>query len=224
MIQQSTLNFLKDLKKNNNRDWFQENKEAYDAAHENMLVFAEALLFEMKQHDHIETQSAKKSLMRIYRDVRFSKDKTPYKINFGGGFKRATEQLRGGYYYHIEPGNHFIGGGFWGPTSDDLKRIRAGIVEHEDELRAIINDATFKKYFGELKGEQVKTAPKGYAKDHPAIDLLKHKQFLISKTFTDKEVQDPNFYKVASDTFQQMRTLFDFMSRILTTNLDGEVI
>ncbi|MCB0410019.1 MAG: DUF2461 domain-containing protein, partial [Flavobacteriales bacterium] len=190
-ITKQNFEFLKALEKNNNRDWFNENKATYEKCHNEVIAFADALLVEMKKHDNIETASGKRSLMRIYRDVRFSKDKSPYKTNWGGSFTRATKLLRGGYYYHIQPGNCFLGGGFWGPNVDDLLRIRKDIDANPNELRKIINSKSFKETFGELQGDQLKTAPKGFDKDHEAIDLLRYKQFLIGKSFTDKEVMAP---------------------------------
>src|SRR4249919_2829601 len=115
-ISKSNFDFLKDLSKNNNRDWFLKNKERYDEAHQNIISFADALLTEMRKHDNIETKSGKASLFRIYRDVRFSKDKSPYKTYWGGGFKRATKKLRGGYYFQIAPGDSLAAGGFFAPN------------------------------------------------------------------------------------------------------------
>ena len=220
-ISKSTLKFLKDLAQNNNRPWFNDHKDRYAAAHENMIEFAEALIDEMSHHDNLVPMTGKKSLMRIYRDVRFSKDKSPYKKNFGGGLKRATKWLRGGYYYHIEPGQCFVGGGFWKPNPADLKRIRDEIAADDKTLRKIIASSSFKKTFGELQGETVKTAPKGFAKDHPAIDLLRHKQFLISRSFTDKEATSPDFLKEVVQSFRNMRPFFDYMSEVLTTDANG---
>src|SRR5262245_61520925 len=123
-IKKESLDFLKILSKNNNREWFNVHKDKYTAAHENIIEFADTLLAEMNKHDNIETASGKDSLFRIYKDVRFSKDKTPYNIHWNGGFKRATKKLRGGYYFHIQPGGSYIAGGFWGPDTNDMKRIR----------------------------------------------------------------------------------------------------
>lgn len=221
MIKQDTLQFLSKLQKNNNREWFQENKHLYDAAYSNMVDFADALYDEMQLHDQIEPTSGKKSLHRIYRDIRFSKDKTPFKRNFSGSFKRATEALRGSYYFHIEPGKSFLGGGFWGPNSDDLKLIRSHISAEPDRLREIINSQEFKAEFGQLEGDQVITAPKGYSKDDSAIDLIRYKQFLVMRSFTDKEVMSKEFYKTTSVTFSKMKPFFNYMSEILTTDLNG---
>jgi len=217
-----TLAFLSDVKENNNREWFTENKKNYQEALDQMISFADDLLDEMKKHDQIETVSGKKSLFRIYKDVRFSKDKSPYKINLSGSFRRATNALRGGYYFHIQPGSSFLAGGFWAPNSQDLKHIREQIAQEPELLRKIIEEKSFKKYFGELRGDQVKTAPKGFSKEDPAIDLLRYKQMIVTHEFTDKEVMTKGFAKKVSDGFQQMRPWFDYMSEMLTTDLNGE--
>lgn len=223
-LDKSVFDFLKKLKKNNDRDWFNAHKEDYLKQHVIMIQFADNLLAEMQKHDHIETVSGKKSLHRIYRDIRFSSDKTPYNTNFSGGFKRATAALRGGYYFHIEPGNSFVGGGFWGPNPEDLKRIREDIADNGDELKQILNSKKFKSNFGQLWGETLKTAPKGFDKDHPHIDLIRMKQFLISKSFTDEEVLSKNFHLKMNAAFKEMRPFFDYMSLALTTDANGEVI
>ncbi len=222
-ISKSNIDFLKQLSKNNNRDWFQANKAtAYQSALDNTIAFADCLLSEMKKHDNIETVSGKKSLYRIYKDIRFSKDKTPYKTHWGGYFKRATNQLRGGYYFHLQPGNCFVGGGFWNPNPEDLKRIRVELAADGSELRKIIGSKNFIDTFGQLDGNQVKTAPKGFSKEHENIDLLRYKQFLVSKKFTEKEMLAKDFYKEANKVFKNMRPLFDYMSEVLTTDENGE--
>ena len=220
-ISLSCLEYLKQLKQNNNRDWFNQNKNEF--IHEQSFVenFAEALLQKMNVHDVIETVSGKKSLHRIYRDTRFSKDKTPYKINWSGGFKRATKLRRGGYYFHIEPNNSFIAGGFWGPNNDDLKRIRDEFAFDATPLRKILKSKSFINTFGTLQGEQLKTAPKGFDANNEAIDLLRYKQFLLIRKFTDKEVLSKDFLNEANQTFKNMRPFFDYMSEILTTDVNG---
>lgn len=220
-IQPSNLEFLKLIKKNNNRDWFNANKERYLKEHENIIAFADALLFEMNKHDVIENQSGKKSLHRIYKDTRFSKDKTPYKTNWSGGFQRATKKRRGGYYFHIEAGNTFVAGGFWGPEPKDLKRIRDEFAHDATPLRKILKSKKFADVFTKLEGEQVKTTPKGYDAKSPAIDLLRFKQFYVVKKFSDKEVLSENFAKQMSDTFKAMRPFFDYMTEVLTTDTNG---
>lgn len=130
--------------------------------------------------------------------------------------------LRGGYYVNIEPGRSFVGGGFWEPNKEDLLRIRKEIEIDASELRDIIAEEQFQKYFGELQGEELKTAPKGFDKEHPAIDLLRKKQYLVMRSFTDKEVLAPNFKEEVIKTFLAMRPLFDYMSDVLTTDVNGE--
>lgn len=221
IIQKETISFLKAVAKNNDREWFAKHKDTYTKALDNMICFADALLLEMNKHDTIETATGKKSLHRIYRDVRFSKEKTPYNTHWGGGFRRATKRLRGGYYYHIEPGNSYAIGGFWGPNPEDLQRIRQDIDLNYEDWRKLLSNKTFVKTFGELVGDQLTSAPKGYAKDHPAIDLLRYKQFLIKHEFTDAEVLAPDFVKNINDVYKKMRPYFDYMSEVLTTDMNG---
>jgi uncharacterized protein (TIGR02453 family) len=220
-IPASSLEFLTILHQNNNREWFNANKEAFIKEQNAIEIFADSLLAELRKHDLIETPSGKKSLQRIYRDTRFSKEKIPYKTNWTGGFSRATKQLRGGYYFHIEPGNSFVGGGFWGPNPEDLKRIREDIQFDATPLRTILGSKSFTDNFGTLHGEQVKTSPKGFDVHHEAVDLLRYKQFLLLKRFPDQEVLHPDFLYEANQTFKNMRPFFDYMSALLTTDSNG---
>jgi uncharacterized protein (TIGR02453 family) len=220
-IPQSGFDFLNALKVNNNREWFNEHKTEFEKEQHHLQVFAEALLQQMNTHDVIETVSGKKSLYRIYRDTRFSTDKTPYKIHWAGSFKRATKFRRGGYYFHFEPGNSFVGGGFWGPNPQDLKLIREDIAFDATPLRAILNAPSFTSTFETLEGEQLKTTPKGFDADHEAVDLLRYKQFLLRKRFTDAEVFDPHFVDKVNDTFKTMRPFLDYMSEVLSTDVNG---
>lgn len=225
VISKKTLSFLKDLKSHNDRGWFNDQKVRYTSAHENMIEFASALIREMGKHDELVPMTGKQSLFRIYRDVRFSKDKSPYKTAFAGRMKRASKMRRGGYYYHIEPGNTVIAGGFWGPDSKDIKRIREEIAVDSTPLRNIITDKNFKKYFGELSGKQLKSAPQGYSKSHPDIDLLRYQQFLLVRTIEDDNLVTSDFFlKEMTNTYLQMRPFFDYMSLILTTDANGEVV
>ena len=224
-ISSTNFDFLNKVAVNNNREWFAENKDEYIKQHQNMIDFADDLLQSVNKHDNIETLNGKKSLYRIYRDVRFSKNKDPYKTHWAGGFKRATKQLRGGYYFHIAPGNKtMVAGGFWNPNKDDILRIREDIAMDDSELRKIISDKNFVTTFGELKGDQLKTAPKGFPKDHDSVDLLRYKQFIVWKNFTDKEVMSKDFTQLADKTFKAMRPFFDYMSDVLTTDINGSPI
>jgi len=216
-LSKSTLDFLKRLKKNNNRDWFNKHKTVFIAEQDKINVFYAALNEKLNTHDAIENLK----VFRIYRDVRFSKDKTPYKTHFGGHFVRATKKLRGGYYLQISPGESFLAGGFWAPNKEDLFRIRKEFEIDATEIREIIEDTTFVSYFGELKGDALKTAPRGFDKEHSDIDLIKMKQFIITHKFTDVEVLSDDFLEKVDESFKAMRPFLNYMSEILTTDLNG---
>ena len=220
-IQPSNLAFLKTLKKHNNRDWFNKHKQNYLNELAHIEKFADALLFLMNTHDVIETPTGKKSLHRIYRDVRFSKNKTPYNTHWSGSFRRASKKRRGGYYFHIESGNCFAAGGFWGPEPHDVKRVRDEFAYDPKPFRKILKDKTFVKTFGKLIGEQIKTTPKGFNADDPAIDLLRYKQYLLVKKFSEKEMLKKDFVKTLNDTFKKMRPFLNYMSEVLTTDVNG---
>jgi uncharacterized protein (TIGR02453 family) len=221
VIKKESIDFLKTLSKNNNRDWFNKHKEKYIEANNNIIAFADALLLEMNMHDKIETSSGKASLFRIYKDVRFSKDKTPYNTHWSGVFKRATEKLRGGYYFNIKPGSSILVGGFWGPEPQDMKRIRQDIELNYKDWEKLLAGKSIVKNFGKMTGEQIISAPRGYTKDHPAIDLLRYKQFLLKHEFTEKEVCSPDFLYKANDVFKKMRPFLNYMSEVLTTDANG---
>lgn len=209
--------FLKQLEKNNTREWFAAHKAEYETvAKENKALF-NRIHAGLQEHDQISGIH----MYRIYRDVRFSKDQTPYKNHFGAGYSRLKPMLRGGYYIHLEPGNSFVGGGFWGPDAKDLLRIRKEFEISTAEIEKITLNDTFINYFKEIKGEAVKTAPRGFDKNHPAIDLIRKKQYVVMKPFTDQEVLSDDFAKEAVLTFLAMRPFFDYMSEVLTTDLNG---
>lgn len=219
MLTNSTFEYLDLLKKNNNRDWFTDNKKRFEFENKNAKNFFTEVLADLEKIDSIERMQ----VFRIYRDVRFSKDKTPYKTHFSVGFTRTKPLLRGGMYLHIEDGGSFVGGGFWEPNNEDLQRVRKELELDASELRAIINDDTFKQFFKNgLEGEELKTAPKGFDKTHPDIDLIRKKQFLIGRNFSNKEVLASNFKDEVVKTFAAMRPFFDYMSDVLTTDLNGE--
>ncbi|WP_420601683.1 DUF2461 domain-containing protein [Flagellimonas sp.] len=218
IITKDAFNFLKELAKNNNKEWFQENKAIFKAHEADVKSFYANVQEHLNEHDEIE----KMKMFRIYRDVRFSKDKTPYKTHFAGSFSRLGAHLRGGYYLRIKPGESFVATGFWDPNKEDLFRIRKEFEQDASDLRKILNDKSFKKIWGELEGDGVKTAPKGFDKEHPNIDLIKKKQFVFVKNFSDKEVLSNTFIKEVDTSFRAIRPYFDLMSDILTTNLNGE--
>ena len=183
-LSKEIFSFFKDLKKNNNRDWFTDHKSHFKSLEQQVKTFGEQLKDQLNTHDSID----RFKVFRIYRDVRFSKDKTPFKTHFGLTWHRTKPHYRGGYYLHLSPGNNFLACGFWDPNPADLKRIRQEIDIDGEEYRSILNNKTFNSVMGELQGEAVKTAPKGYAKDHPHIDLLRFKQHIFTINSTDKEI------------------------------------
>jgi uncharacterized protein (TIGR02453 family) len=223
-IHKSSFDFLKKLSSNNDRDWFNEHKGEYLKAQENIVEFADQLIKQMNRHDRIETESGKTSLYRIYNDVRFAKDKSPYNPRFAGYLKRHKPLLRGGYYWWIKPGASRISCGFAYPNPDDLKRIRLDIQDNFEDWHKLLNSKNIKKNFGKMQGEKVKTAPKGFDKNHPAIDLLRYKQFWFTRSFPDKEVLAPDFLNEVNKTFKSIRPLFDYMSDVLGTDLNGEPV
>jgi len=223
-IDKDTLTFLKKLSVNNNRDWFNAHKDQYLLARENTEQFIDALIAKMNTHDSLETVSGKKSLYRIYNDVRFAKDKSPYNPRFAGYLKRTKPFLRGGYYIWIRPGGSRVGCGFSYPNAEDLKRIRLDITSNYTEWNKLLKSKALRSNFGEMKGEKVKTVPRGFSPDDPSIELLRFKQFWFERSFDDKEVTAPDFLLKANSTFKSIRPFLNYMSEVLTTDLNGESI
>jgi uncharacterized protein (TIGR02453 family) len=215
MLQSSTLKFLKDLEKNNNRPWFEAHRKQYELAKEDFLLLTEKLIAGIAAFDKpIAVLKAKECTFRINRDVRFSKDKSPYKNNIAGYFNRNGKKGNGaGYYLHIEPGKSFVAGGIWMPEPKDLIKIRQEIDYSFDDWKKIISNPSFKKTFTEgIKGEALVRPPKGYDEDNPAIQYLKQKSFIVSKPFTDAQVQSKTFIKDVANTFKAMKPLVDFVN------------
>ena len=220
MLQKSNLEILAKLKANNNREWFAAHKSEFLAEKKLVETFFQEILENFKKHDSIESLK----MFRIYRDVRFSKNKEPYKTHFSGHFVRATKSRRGGYYLQISPGDSFLAGGFWEPNKEDLFRIRKEFEMDSVEIRKIIGEPNFKKNFGNLKGDSLKTAPRGFDKEHPNLDLIKMKQFIAVRNFSDAEVLSQNFLNEIDNSFKALRPFLNYMSDVLTTNLNGESI
>lgn len=221
-IDRSTLAFLADLEQHNERAWFEADKARYLVAKANMEAFTDVLLERMRQHDRIENATGKQSLLRIHTDQRFHKDRPPYAPRFAGHFSRVKPQLRGGYFFHIQPGGRsHITCGFMGPVSDDLKLIRQDIAYDPQFWKKLLRNKGITKNFGTMFGAQVRTAPRGFAKDHEAIDLLRHTQFLFRHPFTDAEVISPGFADEMNAVFKSIRPFFDQMSDVLTSDANG---
>ena len=221
MISKNVFNFLEALKIHNNREWFKSNISTFRTVESEVKNFHSHLYDQLNQSDSIDNFK----VFRIYRDVRFSKNKTPYKTYFSGSFHRTKPELRGGYYLHLAPNNEsFIATGFWNPDKEDLMRLRKEFEIDADEFRAIIAEPRFKANWGPLMGNELKSSPRGFAKQHPNIDLIRKKQFIFKKSYTDKEVLSDQFLQEVIYSFMVIRPYFDYMSSILTTNLNGEPI
>jgi uncharacterized protein (TIGR02453 family) len=218
-IPREALDFFKRLEKNNNRDWFADHKKEFKEIESEVKQVYNQIFELLNKHDNID----KLKMFRIYRDVRFSKNKLPYKTHFGGSFHRAKPILRGGYYLHIQPNNEsFVATGFWEPAKEDLLRIRKEFEMDDEDIRGIINKKPFKDVWGDFVGDELKTAPRGFEKDHKAIDLIRKKQFIFTKKFTDKEVLDRGFVTNVDKAFKTIRPYFNYMSDVLTTDLNGQ--
>lgn len=211
--------FLQNLAENNQREWFQDHKPRYEVALVEAKEIFEQVYNELAVIDKLEPMK----VQRIYRDVRFSLDKTPYKNHLSAFIGRQQPYNRGGFYIHLQPKNSFIGGGFWGPNKDDLLKIRNEIAA-DTSLNKILSDKKFVAAFGGLEGEELKTAPRGFEKDHPNIELLRKKQFLVTHSFTDQEVLADDFSEKVKENYLLLLPFFNYMTEVLTTNENGELI
>ena len=220
-ISPDTLAFFSEIKDNNNKPWFEENKARFEVIKNDFTAFMAALAAELNKIDPILEKDPKKSLFRIYRDVRFSKDKSPYKINMGGLIERAPNYKKCPLYIHIQPGNSFVGGGIWEPEPALLKRIRQEIDFNGEELVKIINKKAFKDLFGGVSGEKLQRVPKGYEADNPNAELLKHKQFTIQKAFTDDLVLSDGLIPAIAEVYKGALDFFNYFDEI-TSDLQGE--
>jgi uncharacterized protein (TIGR02453 family) len=215
MLQANTIKFLKDLQKNNNRPWFEEHRKQYENAKADFLLLVQQLIAGIATFDKpIGNLEAKNCTFRINRDVRFSKNKDPYKNNIASYFnKDGKKGIGAGYYLHIEPGKSFAAGGIWVPEPAVLAAIRQEIDYSFKEWKKIITDKSFKKNFDEgIKGETLTRPPKGYDENNPAIEFLKKKSFIVSHSFTDAEVQSKTFVKDVARTFGAMKPMLDFLN------------
>ena len=208
------FSFLKKLKKNNNRVWFKAHKDEYDKARAEFEAFLAALIAEIGKFDksvrYLEPQD---TMFRIYRDMRFSRDKHPYKLNFGASIVAGTRKTgKAGYYIHIQPGDSGLAGGIWHPGPKMLERIREAIDKDGAAFKKIVNKASFKKYFGKLTGDRLKRAPRDYAEGHPYIEFLKQKDFIAFHKLPDSQVRAKDFAKVAARVFRELKALDDFLN------------
>ncbi|MFV0377339.1 MAG: DUF2461 domain-containing protein [Mangrovibacterium sp.] len=210
---QAIFHFLSGLKENNTKEWFNDNREHYETAKEQMLFFTEIMIQEIRKFDHdIPAMSPKDCLFRIFRDVRFAADKSPYKTNMGSFIAKGGRKSElGGYYVHLEPGASFIGGGVWCPEADVLRAIRQEIYEQPDAFKEVFDDEDFRSSFPEIMGEKLKTAPKGFDKDFVHMDLLRYKSYAFGHSLSDKEALSPELVERSVELFRSL----SFMNRFL---------
>ncbi len=215
MLTKTTVTFLKDLKKNNNKPWFDANRKIYEASKQDFLALVTRVLQEMKAIDgSLEGIEPKQCMFRINRDVRFSNDKSPYKTNFGASINKGGKKIQtAGYYFHIEPGACFVGGGLYMPMPDVLQKIRQEIDYNFNTWTAIINKASFKKMYGKVDGvSSLSRPPKGYEANNPAIEYLKMKSYIASFPLPDSSLLDKKLVKQLTTAFKELKPMIDFLN------------
>ncbi len=218
MINPVVFEFLKALEKNNNREWFQDNKKFYEEANHAVKDYvAEMIKAVSLFDDDIKGLEPKQCMFRIYRDVRFSKDKSPYKNNFGGYLvKNGRRSGNSGYYLHLQDGESFIAGGIHMPPSSELKKIRKEVYYNIDEFKSILNHKDVKKYFGDISGDMLKRPPKDFPADFPDIDLLKYKSFTFAEAVTNEQCLSEDFFEVLMSRFKALTPFIKFINRGLS--------
>jgi uncharacterized protein (TIGR02453 family) len=217
MPQPATLQFLRELAAHNTKDWFDAHRADYDAARKDFEVFIDAMRIALLPIvPDLEGQRAKDLTFRIFRDVRFSKDKHPYKGNFGAYFSRGGKKSPdAGYYLHLEPGKSFLAAGLWMPEGPMLKAVRQEIDYNLDEFRSIVENKKYTKVFKQLEGESLKTPPQGFAADHPGIAYLKRKSFISSAPVPDEVFTSNDAVKKCTAIFSEGKPLVDFLNRAM---------
>ena len=218
MLQPSTLKFLRDLKKNNNKEWFDSNRKTYETARKDFEIFVEAVIKKLSRSDvSVKDLKPKDCIFRINRDIRFSKDKSPYKTNFGAYINPGGKKsLFGGYYFHCDPEQSFAGGGLWMPMPPELKKVRQEIDYCFDEFKKIINAKKFKESFGNLyHGDDMRLSlvPKGFDKNNPAAEYLKLKSFIAMKELSAKDLTSNDLVNNSVKLFESLQPLIRFLNR-----------
>lgn len=215
MLKKTTLEFLNSLKKNNKKEWFENNKQSFENAKLDFENFISELFYQLaKTNKDLIGVDPKKCIFRIYRDARFSKNKEPYKTNFGAAISESGKSMETALFYiHIEPGdNSFIAGGRYMPDASSLKKIREKIIENPKEFKKIISEKKFKSLFPALSDLKVKTLPRGYSKDHPEIELLKFTSYIVEKKIEDTLIVSNDFSKLCADAYKSMFPFIRFLN------------
>ncbi|WP_346856151.1 DUF2461 domain-containing protein [uncultured Draconibacterium sp.] len=211
------LNFLEELSKNNTREWFNDNRKWYEESRDKVIFISDVLINEIGKFDSsVKGLSPKDCTFRIFRDVRFSNDKRPYKTNFGSFIcKGGRKSMNPGYYFHIEPGSSFVAGGIYMPPAEPLKAIRNYMADHAEEFLDITNDASFKALFPQMYDDKLKTAPKGFPKDHEFIELLRYKSYIFSKELNDGVIKGNNYINQMVELFEELSPVNSFLYEAL---------
>jgi uncharacterized protein (TIGR02453 family) len=218
MLQSSTIQFLKSLKKNNNREWFEKNRKQYELAKTDYLNFVTNVLNEIQLFDQsLAELEPKKCVFRLNRDVRFSKNKDPYKTNFGASFSKGAKKIQtAGYYFHLEPGENFVGGGLWMPMAPDLNKVRQEIDYCFKEFASILKKPAFKTTYGDMDNSmKLVRPPKGFEIDNQALEYLKLKSFVVTRTIKDTELTDKQLVKNVVKDFKTIAPLVHFLNRAI---------
>ena len=218
MLQSSTIQFLKALKKNNNKEWFDKNRKIYEQAKADYLNFVTILLNEIQGFDtSLMELQPKQCIFRLNRDVRFSKNKDPYKTNFGASFSKGAKKIQtAGYYFHLEPGENFVGGGLWMPMAPDLNKVRQEIDYCFKEFSSILKKPNFKTTYGDMDNSmKLVRPPKGFEIDNPALEYLKLKSFVVTRTIKDTELTDKQLVKNVVKDFKTIAPLVHFLNRAI---------
>ena len=215
------LDFLTELSANNNREWYNTNKKRYEESREKVLFLTDVLINEIRKFDQeIPALDPKDCVFRIFRDVRFSNDKRPYKTNFGAFIaKGGRKSMNAGYYFHIDPEGSFAGGGVYMPPAEPLKAIREYLAENGEEYLDIVQNKNFRKIYPEMMDDRLKTAPKGFPKDHEFIELLKYKSFVYSVQFSRDQVSADNYIEHLVQSFKTLHPVNKFLNEALNKNL-----
>ncbi|MTI31640.1 DUF2461 domain-containing protein [Xanthovirga aplysinae] len=218
MDAQGILNFLTQLKQNNHKEWMDAHKEEYQACREGYIQFISKLLKEISKWDEgLSDLDAKKCIFRINRDIRFSKNKAPYKLNFGASMVQGGKNSGfAGYYFHVQPGECFLGGGVYRPSADHLRLIRQEIDYNPEDFIKVVEEKQFRALFGDVWGERLSRPPKGYSKEHPQLDYLKLKSFVVLHSISDEELMGPDFLQKAVGVLKRIKPFNDYLNVALT--------